>query len=194
MLIKGIRNKIKAESNALKTATFTRNLIHFLHMFAVMGVIIPTLIGIDYFIAPVISEQTVTEKYYVPAYGVKSYYIYTNNQNFVADANFFENTAVGDTINFHNTPIFNTTTIVTRINNSNVYICGLNSIYGWPIFVVFVTFVLSTNIVFKTRYLISKRLMNKQKNIRIDSVANIGIINSLLCLIIIVAVLFSSLL
>jgi len=162
-------------------------LIHYLEMFAIIGVILPVIIGIDYFYSPQTKDAIVTNKYYQVMDNMNQieYYLYTGSYRFLSDIIFYENTNVADPITFHYTPIFKTVTSVSRKNNQLVYTCKQQSIYSWPILVVGLTFICSIIVIIKIS--ISKK--NKE-DIVYDSKVNLGIINAILCLFTIIATFF----
>ena len=186
MLITGVRNRILSETNTRSSWNFRRYLIHYIQMFAIMGIIFPIVIASDYFSEPKTINAAVTKKYYTPIYdNTIYYYVNTELYNFRSDKNFFENVEIGEVITFGYTPIFSVFTIVTRRSGNLFYKCELDNVYGWPLVIAGLTFLLSTILIFKLR--------RKRKNKEYDSLINLGLINAFICIIIIVAVLFQNL-
>jgi len=190
MLITGIRNTINSELNVRRSAVFMRYLIHYLEMFAMIGVILPILIGVDYFCMTQPKEEIVTNKYFHVMENMNKieYYFYTSSHRFLSDIIFYENTNVADPITFHRTPIFKTATSVTHRSGQLIYTCKPPNIYGWPILIMVLNFICSIIVIFKTRM-----LLKKTENIEYDAKVNLGIINAILCLFTIVATLFQML-
>ena len=187
MLITGIRHIINAEFDSRRSALFMRYLFHYLQMFAWLGVIIPVLIGIDYFYVPQTKDEVVTNKYYRSWDSMfhVDYHIFTNSYHFLSDNVFYENTNIDDRITFYYTPIFKTVTFVSRKAGANVYVCKPSNIYGWPLIVAGMTLICSFIIVIKTW-----RWQKRRKKLKFDLVANLGVVNIFLCAITIVAILF----
>jgi len=187
MLITGIRHAINSELDVRRSAVFMKYLIHYLEMFAIIGVILPVIIGIDYFYAPQTKEAIITNKYYQVMDNMNQieYYLYTGSYRFISDIIFYENTNVSDHITFHYTPIFKTVTNVSRKNNQLIYTCKQPSIYSWPILIVGLTFILSVIVIIKISV-----LMKKSETIEYDSKINLGIINAILCAFTIIATFF----
>ncbi|MDR2914122.1 MAG: hypothetical protein LBV74_04725 [Tannerella sp.] len=187
MLINGIRHKLGSEVDARRSASFLRYLIHYLQMFAFLGVIVPILIGVDYFIVPETQDETVTNKFYQVMDNLNQieYHFFTDSYRFISDIVFYENTDIGDQIILYRTPIFKTITNVSHQAEQGVYICKPTSIYGWPLIVVGLTFICSLIMIIKTWGWIRKR-----NHVKYDSVVNLGVINAFLCVITIIAILF----
>ena len=187
MLITGIRQKISSELDSYRSASFMRYLIHYLQMFAFMGVIIPVLIGIDYFSVPKVKNEMVTNKFYQVKNNLNQieYHFFTDSEHFFSDIAFYENTDIDDQINFYYTPIFKSITKVTNPSVQGDYICEPYSIYGWLLIVVGMTFICSVVVVIKTWGWIKKR-----EYVRYDSVVNWGVLNAFLCIFTILASLF----
>ena len=187
MLIAGVRHKINTELDKRRSAIFTRYLIHYLQMFAFLGVIFPVLIGVDYFCVPHTKDEVVTNKFYHVMDNLShiEYHFITNSYRFLSDIIFYENTDIDDRVTFYYTPIFNTVTDVLHHADRAVYICKPSSIYGWPLIVACLTFICSLIMIFKTWGWIRKR-----EYLRYDSVVNLGVINMFLCIITIIAILF----
>ena len=186
MLITGIHHKMRSEADTHRSRVFKRHLIHYLKIFAFVGIIFPVLIVIDYFLEPIAKEDTVTMKYIVPIRTSRiDYYIYTDSHGFRSDRLFFENTYVGNKVTFLRSSIFDVSTNVTNVNKGVVYVCELKNVYVWLLVVGVATFILSTMMLIK--------LWDKRKHAKNDSLINIGIINALLCIITIVAALFQKL-
>ena len=187
MLITGIRHQINAEYDLRRSALFMRYLFHFLQMFAWMGIIIPILIGVDYYCDPQSHEEKVTNKFYKSWDNMNhvEYHIFTDFYHFLSDNAFYENTVIGDKVTFYYTPIFKTITDVSRNANSNVYVCKPDNVYGWPIIVAGLTFICSIIVV-----ILNFGWRRKRKYLKFDAVTNLGIVNMFLCAIIIVAILF----
>ena len=185
MLITGVRHRINSELNTRSTWTFRRYLLHYLQMFSILGVIFPVLIAIDYFLEPHAIDEAVTKKYYTPLYDNRiDYYIYTEKYNFRCDNIFFDNIDIGAQVTFKYTPIFNVFTNVSRRNADLIYTCELENVYGWSLIIATATFILSSILIIK--------LWGKRKHIKYELVINMGLINTLLCIITIVAVLFQN--
>jgi hypothetical protein len=155
-------------------------------MFAIIGIILPIIIGVDFFYAPQTKDDVVTNKYYQVMDNMNQieYYLYTGSYKFLSDIIFYENTNVSDRITFHYTPIFKTVTSVSRQNNQLVYTCKQQSIYGWPILIVALTFIFSIIVIIKIS------IMRKSENVEYDSKVNLGIMNAIFCLFTIVATFF----
>ena len=186
MLITGIRNAISSELDVRRSVVFMRYLIHYLEMFAILGVILPITISADYFCDTQTKDEIVTNKYYQVMGNLNQieYYFYTGSYRFLSDFIFYENTNVSDEITIHFTPIFKTVTSVTRQSGQLVYTCKPSSIYGWPILIIGLTFICSIIVLLKSR------VFKKSENLEYDSRVNFGIINAILCLFTIVAIFF----
>ena len=125
MLITGIRHKINAEFDSRRSALFMRYLFHYLQMFAWLGIIIPILIGVDYFCVPKTKDEIVTNKFYKSWDNMihAEYHLFTDSYHFLSDNAFYENTNIKGKITFYHTPIFETVTFVSTTAGANVYIC-----------------------------------------------------------------------
>ena len=187
MLITGIRNAISSELDIRRSAVFMKYLSYYLEMFALLGLLLPPVIVADYFLQPEIDEAVVTNKYYQVLDDINKvdYFFYTGTYRFVSDIIFYENTNISDNIFFNRTPIFNTVTSVSHQSQRVIYTCKPNNIYGWPMGVVGLTFICSAIYLIKTW--IGKR---KREYLKYDSIVNLGIINAILCVFIIVAALW----
>lgn len=187
MLITGIRHKINSELDSRRSALFTRYLIHFFRMFGWLGIIFPVLIVVDYFSGPKTNDEIVTNKYYVVMDHLNhiEYHFLTDSYRFISDVGFFENTNIEDRIILYRTPIFKTVTYVSSKVGQSVYVCKPPSIYGWPLIIAALTFILSILVIIKTW-----NWQRKRKFTKYDSVINIGVVNLFLCTITIVAILF----
>ena len=187
MLITGIRHIISSELDIRRSAVFMRCLVHYLEMFAWLGIILPIFIGIDFFSKTLTKEETVTNKYYqiVDSQNQREYYFHTTSYQFLSDIIFYENTNISDRIILHRTPIFNIVTSVSHRVNNLVYKCKPNNIYSWPLIIVAMTFIFSVIMSIRTFSMI-----RKQEYIKYDAMINLGIINSIFCIFIIVATLF----
>ena len=187
MLITGIRHKLSSELDARRSALFMRYLIHYLQMFAFIGVIIPILLGIDFFCPSETKEEVVTNKFYQVMDNLNhiEYHFFTDSHRFMSDIVFYENTKISDKITFHCTPIFKTVTNVSYDKGAIVYTCNPNSIYGWPLILAGLTFICSIIVIIKTWGWIKKR-----EYVKYDSVVNLGVINAFLCIITAAAVIF----
>ena len=186
MLIIGIRHKINSELDARRSATFTRYLLHYLRMFAFIGVIIPLLVAIDYYCNRLTIEETVKNKYIIaPMYNKAEYHIFTDRHHILTENSFYENSIIGDNLTFNYTPIFKTVTNVSYSIDDSIFDYKLNSVYGWVSIIVLITFVTSLIVLIKSWGRIKKQKLKKS-----DSLINIGIINAILCLMTLVAVLF----
>jgi len=153
-------------------------------MFAWLGLIIPILIGIDYFCAPQTKDEVVTNKYYKSWDNMHhvEYHIYTDSYHFLSDKAFYDNTVIEGSVTFHYTPIFKSITFVLRNSGQDSYKCEPSNIYGWPIIVAVTTLICSIIVVVKTW-----GWSKKNKKLKFDAVANLGIVNIFLCAITIVA-------
>ena len=184
MLITGIRQAINSELDTRRSGVFMRYLIHYLQMFAFIGVILPVVIVVDYFNETQTKDEIVTNKYYQVMDNLNQieYHFFTASYRFLSDNIFYENTNISDRIVFHHTPILKTVTSVTHRSGRTIYTCKPNNVYGWPIIIVGITFICSLIVIIRTW-----GLLRKNKNIKYDSKVNLGIINAVLCLITIVA-------
>ena len=187
MLIAGIRHQISAELDTHRSAAFLRYLIHYLQMFAFLGVIIPIVIGIDYFITPQTKDEIVTNKFSIIINDMNQieYHLNTGSYHFLSNVIFYENTNIQDHVTLVCTPIFKTVTGVINRTERAVYKCKPHGVYGWPIIIAGLTFICSIIYIVK-----AWGWIRKHKQIKYDSVINLGIINSLLCIFIIIAVFF----
>ncbi|MDR1171085.1 MAG: hypothetical protein LBL24_01385 [Bacteroidales bacterium] len=186
MLITGIRHQLGSEVDARRSATLLRYLIHYLQMFAFLGVIIPVLAGVDYFLLPETKDEIVTNKFYQVKDNLNfEYHFFTESYRFISDIVFYENTNIDDRITLYHTPIFKAITNVSHPVEQGVYICNPANIYGWPFIVVGLTFICSLIMIIRTWGWIQKR-----NHVKYDSVVNLGVINSFLCVITIIAILF----
>ena len=187
MLITGIRHKINSELDSRQSALFMRHLIHYLRMFAYLGVIIPCLIVVDYFCAPQIKDEKVTNKYHMVMDNLNhiEYHFFTDSYRFLSDKSFYENTNIKDNVTFYYTPIFNSVTYVSHVVGQGVYVCKPSNVYGWPLFVAGITFICSIIILVKTIGRTKKR-----ESFKGDSMVIMGLINAFLCSITIIATIF----
>jgi len=187
MLITGIRRKVGAEIDERRSGLFTRYLIHYSQMFAYMGIIISVFIVIDYLLLPQPYEETITNRYYQITDNISrtEYHLFTESCRFLADAVFYENINIEDKVTIYRTPIFNSIINVSHRTKQNVYICNPDNIYGWPLIIIGITFICSLIIFLKTLGWMKKRI-----HVKYDSVVNLGIINSILCIITLIIVLF----
>jgi len=188
MLIPGIRYQLNAELDTHRSSAFMRYLIHYLQMFAFLGVIIPIVIGVDYFCDPQAKEEKVVNKFYrvMDSMNQIEYHFFTGSYHFISDVIFYENTNIEDIITLIRTPIFKTVTYVTHRSDRAEYKCRPHSVYSWPIIVAGLTFVCSIIWIIKTW-----RWSRKREQIKYDSMINLGIINAILCAFTIVATLFN---
>ena len=188
MLISGIRQKLSQEFNACRSALVTKYLVHYLQMFAFLGIIFPVLICVDcFFLERNINDEKVKDKYYKLRDNLNhiEYFIVTDSYHFLSDDVFFEQINKEDDVKISRTQIFKTVTNVSFKKNRDVYNCIPSNIYGWPIFFVGLTFICSFITLIKTCKWFKKR--DHAKN---DSVINFGIFNAILCLITIFAAIF----
>ncbi len=183
MVITGIRHKIRIDIDTRRTASFTRYLMHYLRMFAILGIIIPVLAGVDYILEPYTRNETVSNKFYqvMNDHDNTEYHIYTDTYHFIASTAFYEHTDIGDQVTYYYTPIFKTLTDISHQAGQNVYVCKPFSIYNWPIVAPVLTLVCSTIMLIKTR---------RKKPLRYEPVINLGVINAFLCVFTLVFVLF----
>ena len=186
MLISGIRNKIISEVDARNSGSFKRYLIYYLQMFALLGIIIPALIAVDNLFEPYTNEEVVKNKFYLKSHTKLDYYIQTENHRFRSDIAFYENSDIGDTIAICNTPIFDVSTNVSKVKDNVVYTCNIDSVYGFLLIIAGIIFFLSI-------FIFIKIWRNKHNVQKYDQIINIGIVNAILCIIIVVAVLFQKL-
>ena len=185
MLITGIRQALNAELDIRRSAVFLKYLIHYLEMFALLGIILPVTIATDFYCEKQKRDEMVTNKYFQVADNLNhiEYYINTDSYHFLSDNIFFEKTNINDRIVLHCTPIFHTVTYVTNQIERDVYTCKPNNIYGWPIILVGLTFVFSFCLVIWS-------LFRKNENYQYNAMVNLGIINAILCLFTITATFF----
>ena len=183
MVITGIQHKIKSDIDTRRTASFTKYLMHYLRMFAILGIIIPILTGVDYILAPQTQDETVFNKFYqvMNDHENTEYHIYTDSYNFIANVSFYEHIDIGGRVTYYYTPIFNTLTDVSHQAGQIVYLCKPFSVYGWPLVAPILTIICSTILLIKTR---------RKKPVRFEAVINLGIINAFLCIFTLVFVLF----
>jgi len=153
-------------------------------MFAFIGIIIPILVVVDYYMERLSIDETVTNKYVVPMSSSIKYYIYTDKQQILTKNDLYDNLNVGDRVSFKLTSIFNTVTNVSYTANNSIRNYKLDSVYGWPLIIVLATFVTSFIVVYKTWGLKRKR------GIKSNLTTNIGVVNAFLCLMTLVVVLF----
>ena len=186
MVITGIRHKIRSEADERQSASFTKFLMHYLRMFAILGVMFPCLIGIDYALKQKTMEDTVTNKFYKVTGNINGteYHIYTGSYHFISNQIFFDQINKGDNLTYFYTPVFRTITDVSYQVGQNVYQCMPAGIYGWPIIVAALTLLCSTILLIKTR-------TGKSYNVsKFDSMVNLGIVNAFMCVFVLIAVLF----
>jgi len=178
MLITGIRHAISSELNTHRSAIFMKYLIHYLEMFALLGVILPIAIGVDYYCVSKTKDEVITNKYQQPIDNMNQleYYLYTDSYHFLSDIIFYENTKLSDRVTLHLTPIFKTVTSVTNRSDRAIYTCKPSNIYGWPLIIVGLMFICSVVFIIKTW-----GLSRKHEQIKYDAMINLGIINSILC-------------
>jgi len=156
-------------------------------MFAWLGVIIPVLIGVDYFCTLKTRDEVVINKFYQSWDNMAhvDYHLFTDSYHFLSDNAFYENTNVKDKVTFSYTPIFKTVTSVSHMSGQDVYVCKPPNIYGWPLITAGLTLFCSIIVVVK-----NWGWRKKRKYYRFDAVANLGVVNIFLCAITIVAILF----
>ena len=188
MLITGIRHQVNAEYDSQRSALFMRYLFHYLQMFALLGIIIPALIGIDYYCAPKTKDEKVINKFYKSWDNMNSveYHILTDSYRFLSSEVFYEHTNIDDKVTLHLTPIFHTFTFVSHMASQDIYTCKPDNIYGWPIIVAGLTFI--SSLFFLIKAWGWKKTHSKYH--RFGFVANLGLVNLFLCAITIVAILF----
>jgi len=187
MLIAGIRRKVGSELDERRSGLFLRYLVHFSQSFAFLGLMISIVIAIDYYCVPFTKDEVISNRYYKVTDNLNrtEYHFFTSSCRFLSDVNFYEKTSIGDNVTIYRTPIFNTITNVSRDTGQRIYTCKPMSIYGWPFIVVGLTFICSVIMVFRTWGWMKKRVHK-----RYDSVVNLGIINSILCIITLIAIFF----
>ncbi len=185
MVITGIRHKLKSDVDERRTAKFTKYVMHYLRMFAILGIVFPILIGADYLLDPQTKNETVINKFYMVMNDIDhaEYHIYTNTYNFIANTSFYDHADIGDHVTYYYTPIFKTITDVSHKDGQNIYVCKPISIYGWLLIAVAITLILSTITMIKTR-------RGRRKFFKYDSLINLGVINAFFCLFTLVAILF----
>ncbi len=183
MVIAGIRHKIKTDIDTRRTVSFTKYLIHYLRTFAILGVIVPILIGTDYLLDSKIKVETVGNKFFQVMNDQNNveYHIYTDSHHFIANTAFYEHTNIGDQVAYYYTPIFGTLTDISHQEGTVVYICKPFNIYNWPLFIAALTMICSVVLLIKTR---------RKKTVKYDAIINLGVVNAFLCLFVLVAVLF----
>ena len=187
MLITGIRHQLNSELDSQRSAVFMRYVIHFLQMFAWLGVIVPISIGVDYYLNPETKTEMVSNKYKQVMSDMNhvEYHFITDSHKFLSNSAFYENTNIKDAVTFYCTPIFKTVTFVSHKVEQNVYTCKPDNIYGLPLIVAGLTFICSIIIIFKTL-----GWKNRREQFKYESVVNLGAVNAFLCAITIVAILF----
>jgi hypothetical protein len=155
-------------------------------MFAMLGVMMPVLIGVDYVLTPKTQNEAINNKFYLlqNEQEYTQYHLYTESHHFTANAAFYDNAEIGDTVTYYYTPIFHTLTDVSRRENQNIYICKQFSVYGWPLIVTMLTLICSIVLLIRSR-----RILTHQY----ESVINLGVINAFLCMFTIILVLFHNL-
>jgi len=183
MLIVGLRHKIVSEIDSRRSSLFTRYLMHFLQMFAFLGVIFPVLIGVDYYSAAQTKNEVVKKKHYKLVNHINhiEYYIKTDSYDFLFDIDFYEKTAINDQLTFYLTPIFKTITKISHKSEDQESINKPDNIYGWPLIVVGLTFICSVIMIIRLWGWTKKR-----DRVNYDSVVNLGVINGFLCIIVII--------
>ena len=188
MLIIGIRHKITSELDARRSALFTRYLFHYLRMFAIMGVIIPMLVIVDYYCKRrIIEEPVIIKNIVAPMYDNIEYHIFTDNHHIKTESEFYDNTNIGDIITFHFTAIFKLVTNVSSRKDGYTIIYTLSSIYGGVIVIVIVVLTFVTSAVFLIK---TWRQIKNREYIKSNFLINLGIINAFMCLMTLVAVIF----
>ena len=188
MLISGIRQKLSQEFNSCRSAKVTKYLVHYLQMFAFLGIIFPVLIFTDCFFLEIKSnDERVIDKYYKLRDNLNhiEYFIVTDSYHFLSDDVFFEQINKDDDVKISRTHIFKSVTYVSFTKGCDVYNCIPSNIYGWPIFFVGLTFICSFISLIKIN-----KWLKKSDFIKNDSVINFGIFNAIICLITIFAALF----
>ena len=187
MLITGIRQKLNVEFNTHRSALVSRYLIHIFQMFAFLGIIFPVLIVYDYVSEKQKDNEILRDKYYKLMDNLNQieYCFFTDTYQFYSDKTFFEHANKDDMITLFRTTIFKTVTNVSYSNNGSVYSYKPCSIYGWPIVVTFITFVCSVIMI-----ILTSAWVRKTKNVKYERMLNLGILNSISCLVTIVATLF----
>jgi len=168
MLISGIRQKLSYEFNLRRSAMITKCLVHYLQMFAFLGIIFPVLILIDYcFLDRISNDELVIDRYYKFTDNLNSieYKIFTDSYHFRPDHVFYEHINKDDKIIISRTKIFKTVTNVSFKKNLKLYKCNPMSIYNWPIFIVGVTFICSLITIFKIRKWFKKHDFMKNNSV-----------------------------
>ncbi len=190
MIITGIRHKIRSEIDERRSASFTRYLMHYLRMFAFLGVIVPGLIGVDYALKQKTKEDTVVNKFSKITGSINGveYHLYTNKYHFISDVAFFDHINKGDRVTYYYTPIFKTITDASYTLGETVYSCKPVSIYGWPVIVAGLTLLCSTILLIGTRD--ARQNLKRHHSLKSDSMVNLGVVNAFLCLFVLVSILF----
>ena len=188
MLIVGIRKKIACELDTRRSSVVMRYLIHFLQMFAYLGVIIPVLIVVDYYSIPETKKEKVNNKYYqiMDSHNHIEYHFKTDSYHYNINTEFYENIAIMDPLTFYLTPIFKTVIKITYSNERHEYVHKPFNIYKWPLIVIGLTFICSIILIIRLFGWIKKR-----DRINYDSEINLGVFNALLCLFVIVFLFFN---
>lgn len=186
MLISSIRHKIKSEFDLHRSALFMRYVMHYLKMFAFLGMIIPALIVADHFSTPKTKEETITNKFYrVIGTSYGEYHIFTNTFHFISDNTFFENTNINDRLELRYTPIFKHITSALCKKEAAVYVYEPDTVYWWlVIFFACLTIILSINFVIRTW-----NCNRKKACLKYDSMLNQGVIIAFLSISFIISIL-----
>ena len=192
MSINAIRHKKKSEIDAQRSASLSIVLMHFIQAFAILGVIFPILLGVDYFCAPLVKTETVINKYYKVIDNLDNieYRFFTNTDDFLSDISFYNNTNIGDPVTYYISPIFKTVTLVSHQD----YKCNPKNIYGLLLIIIGISFISSICIVCKTWGWKRKMELPGARNSFNSSnnfIVNWGIINAVLCLISLLIILSS---
>ena len=189
-LITGIRHNIRTELDLHQSALFMRYVMHFLEMFAFLGVIIPVLIGIDYFCPPKTKDEMIIDKFYKTMdNNYVEYHILTNTFHFLSDHAFFKNTNINDKVTLCHTPIFKHVTRSSYTSGTNIYVYEPDTIYWLPLIFLFcLTSILSVIFFIKTWNWKRKNFYRR----KYDSTVNLGVAIAFLSIFIIVAILFKS--
>ncbi len=175
MVITGIRYKIQSDADALRTASFNGYLLHYLRMFAFLGIIVSVAIGVDYMLKPQIKREILKNKFYqiVEDQNRVKYSFYTDSYHFTGNSGFYDHIEKGDTLTYYHTPILKTLTDVSYQSGENTFVCKPISIYGWLLIMPCLLLVLSVILLVKTQ---------RKKIVKHDPIINLGIINAFLCI------------
>jgi hypothetical protein len=184
MFIKGLNKTIAAEIDAVQSELVMTYVIYYSRIIAFLGIIIVLLVGIDYFLDRDVQNDTVVLKYREVINNEFAYNIVTETYSFKTTQEIYDKTSVTMSIDICKTRLLKSSTfVIIRIDNGAFLSWQVENIYLIPFVMIYIlTLVLSVMFILKTR--------NHRKISYNENVLNLGIINSILCIITLGLILF----